>query len=99
MPLGAEGGDETLHDGLLTPLTARGKLLVVALPTEGLAIFLVETFRAKVFPTESAEEVFLVPRLAEGAKDTLCVCVCVCACVCVCVCVCVYVCVCGDRDN
>ena len=72
VPLGAEGSDEPLHDGLVTPLAVRGKPLVVALPTEGLALLLVETLSSKVFPAESAEEVLFVPGLAQRPQDPLC---------------------------
>ncbi len=71
VPLGVEGGDVALHDGLLTPLAARGKLLVVALPAEGLVVLLVEALGAKVLATERAEEVLRVPGLVQGAHHSL----------------------------
>ena len=71
MPLGVDGSDETLHDGLVTATTARGKLLVVALPAEGLAVLLVETLRPKVLATQRAEEVFGMPRTIQGPHHTL----------------------------
>lgn len=71
MPLGAESGDEALHDGFLATLAARGKLLIVALAAEGLAVLLVETLRAKVLATQSTEEVLLVPGLVQSTEHTL----------------------------
>lgn len=71
MPLGAECCDETLHDSLLTALAAGGKLLVVALSAESLAVFLVESLWPEVLATQSAEEVLFVPRLVQGTQNTL----------------------------
>ena len=71
VPLGAERSDEALHDGLLAALAPRGKLLVVALAAERLAVLLVETLRPKVLPTQSAEEVLLVPCLVQCSQHTL----------------------------
>ena len=71
MPLGVYGSDETLHDSLVTATTARSKLLVVALPAEGLAVLLVEPFRPKVLATQRAEEVLGMPRTIQGPHHTL----------------------------
>ena len=72
VPLGAEGGDESLHYGLLTPLAARSKLLIVALPAECLPVFLVVAFSSEIFATQRAEEVLLVPSLVQRPQDPLC---------------------------
>ena len=62
VPLSIDGSNEALHDGLVTPTTARSKLLIVALAAKGLAVFLVETLRTKVLATQRAEKVLGMPR-------------------------------------
>lgn len=71
MPLGVEGSDEALHDGLVTPLAVRSVVLVVALAAECLAVLLVETLGTKLLATQRAEEVFWVPRLVQGTHHSL----------------------------
>jgi hypothetical protein len=71
VPLGVDGGDETLHDGLVTATTAWSKLLVIALPAEGLAVFLVEPLSPKVLAAKRAEEVLRMPRTIQGPHHTL----------------------------
>lgn len=51
VPLGIDGCDEALHDGLVTATTARSKLLIVALSAECLAVFLVEPLCPKMLAT------------------------------------------------
>ena len=71
MPLGIDGSDESLHNGLVTAPAAWSKLLIVALTAEGLAILLVETLRSKVLATQRAEEVFRMPCTIQGPHHTL----------------------------
>lgn len=71
MPLGIEGRDETLHDGLVTALAARGVVVIVTLPAEGLVVLLVETVCAKLLATECAEEVLRMPSLVQGTHHSL----------------------------
>ena len=71
VPLGAQGCHVALHDGLVAALAAGGKLLVVALSAEGLAVLLVETLGPKVLAAEGAEEVLRVPGLVQGTHHTL----------------------------
>ena len=92
MPLGIHGSDETLHNGSLTSLATRSILLVVALPTEGLPVLLMETLRTKVLTTQSAEEMLRMPSLVQCTHYSLRVCVCVWGGLCDSLCVCVGVC-------
>lgn len=71
VPLSIQSRDEALHDGLVTALAAWGVVLVIALPTEGLALLFMETFRTKLLSTESAEEVFWMPCLVQGTHHSL----------------------------
>lgn len=63
VPLSIHGRDEALHYGFFTAPTTRSKLLIVALTTELFCIFLMESFRPKVFATECTEEMLRMPRL------------------------------------
>ena len=71
MPLGIEGSDETLHDGLVTALATRGIVVIVTLPAEGLAVLLVETICAKLLSAQCAEEVLRMPSLVQGSHHSL----------------------------
>lgn len=71
VPLSIQGRDEALHDGLVTAFAAWGVILVIALPTKGLALLFMETFRTKLLSTESAEEVFWMPCLVQGTHHSL----------------------------
>ncbi len=71
MPLSIEGRDVALHYGLLTPLAAWGKLLVVALATKCLVVLLVETLRTKVLATERAEEMLRMPGFVQSTHHSL----------------------------
>ena len=71
MPLSPEGSDEALHDGPVAPLATRSILLVVALTTERLPVFLMETLGSEMFATQSAEEVLGMPSLVQSTHHTL----------------------------
>lgn len=71
MPLCVEGSDEAFHDCLLTAFAAGGILLIITLATEGLVVFLVETFVPKLPPAESTEEMFGMPRPVQCSHHTL----------------------------
>ena len=71
MPLGIQCGHIALHDGFITPLAVRGKLLIVAFSAEGLEVFLVEPLGTKVLAAQRAEEVFGMPRLVQGTHYSL----------------------------
>ena len=71
MPLCIHGRDEALHDGSITPLATRSILLIIALPTKCLGVFLVESLGSKVLPTQRAEEMLRVPGLVQGTHHSL----------------------------
>lgn len=71
MPLRIESSYEALHDGFVATLAAWGIVLVVALATEGLPVFLVEAVRTKLLAAQRAEEVLRVPGFVQGTHDPL----------------------------
>jgi len=71
MPLGIEGRDEALHDGLGAAPAARGVLLIVALTAIGLVVLLVESLTAKTLATERAEEMLWMPGFVQSTHHPL----------------------------
>lgn len=71
MPLWSQGSNKTFHDGFITTLATWGKFLIVTLSTICLAIFLMKSFRTKVFATESTEEMLRMPSFVQSFHTTL----------------------------
>lgn len=71
VPLGIKSSYEALHDGFVTALAARGIVLIVALATERLLVFLMESIRAKLLATQRTEEMLRVPGFFQCTHHTL----------------------------